>query len=80
MLPRFTGVEGAYPYLFIREFEEVCALQKFQKLSEDSVRLRFINFSLKEDAKKWLYSLPINYISTWDGFVSIFLKKYFPNC
>ena len=78
MLPTFTGVEGADPYIFIREFEEACALQKFQQLSEDSVRLRLINFALKEDAKKWLYSLPINSISTWEGFVSIFLKKYFP--
>ena len=79
MFSRFTGVEGAYPYLFIREFEEVCALQKFQQLSEDYVRLRLINSILKEDAMKWWYSLPINSISTWEGFVSIFLKKYFPN-
>ena len=79
MLPRFAGVEGEDPYLFIREFEEVCALQKLQQLSEDSIRLRLINFALKEDAKQWLYSLPVNSISTWEGFVAIFLKKYFPN-
>ena len=79
MLLRFTEVEGSDPYLFIQEFEEVCSLQNFQQLSEDSVRLRLINFALKENAKKWLHSLPINYISTWEGFVSIFLKKYFPN-
>lgn len=77
MLPRFTGIEDAY--LFIQEFEEVCALMKIQQLSDDSIRLRFITFALKDNAKKWLYSLPNNSISTWEGFVVTFLKKYFPN-
>ena len=79
MLPKFTGSEGEDPYLFLHEFEEVCALQKLQQLTEDSFRLRLINFALKESAKKWLYSLPANSISSWEGFVVIFLKKYFPN-
>ena len=79
MLPKFTGSDGEDPYLFIHEFEEVCALQKLQQLTEDSIRLRLINFALKENAKKWLYSLPVNSISSWEGFVVIFLKKYFPN-
>ncbi|XP_074374216.1 uncharacterized protein LOC141714604 [Apium graveolens] len=79
MLSIFTGSEGEDLYLIIHEFEEVCALQKLQQLTEDSIRLRLINFALKENAKKWLYSLPVNSISTWEGFVVIFLKKYFPN-
>ena len=52
MLPKFLGSEGEDPYLFIQEFEEVCGLQKLQQLSEDSIRLRLINFALKENAKK----------------------------
>ena len=79
MLPNFRGSEGEDPYLFLHEFEEVCALQKIQQLTEDSIRLRLINFALKDNAKKWLYSLPVNSISTWDGFVVIFLKKFFPS-
>lgn len=79
MLPKFTGSDGEDLYLFLHEFEEVCALQKLRHFSEDSIRLRLINFALKENAKKCLYSLPVNSISTWEGFVVIFLKKYFPN-
>ena len=79
MLPKFLGSEGEDPYLFIQEFEGVCGLQKLKQLSEDFIRLRLINFALKENAKKWLYSLPVNSISTWEGFVVMFLKKYFPN-
>ena len=76
MLPKFTGLEDAY--IFIREFEEVCATMKLQ-LTEDEVKLRLINFALKDNAKKWLYSLPNYSVTTWEGFVRIFLKKYFPH-
>ena len=52
---------------------------RLQQLSEDKIKLRLINFFLKDNAKKWLYSLPNQSITTWEGFVRIFLKKYFPH-
>ena len=51
MLPKFTGIEDAY--IFIREFEELCATIRLQQLSEDEVKLRLINFFLKDNAKKY---------------------------
>ena len=42
-------------------------------------RLRFIPFSLRDNAKKWLYNLIANSISTWAKFVAVFLKKFFSN-
>ena len=50
-LPKYHGSESEDPYLFLHEFEEVCALQKLQQLTEDSIRLRLINFALKDNAK-----------------------------
>ena len=50
MLPKFMRIEDAY--IFIREFEEVCATIRLQQLSEDEVKLRLINFALKNNAKK----------------------------
>ena len=44
----------------------------------DTVRLRFISFALKDIAKKWLYNLPVSSISSWDDFVKVFLKKFYP--
>ena len=29
-------------------------------------------------AKKWLYNLPVNSISSSDDFVKVFLKKFYP--
>ena len=77
MLPKFIGIEDAS--LFLQEFEEVCYMMCYLNVS-DTVRLKFIPFALKDDAKKWIYSLPANFITNWDGFMRVFLRKYFPNC
>ncbi|XP_077232805.1 uncharacterized protein LOC143871649 [Tasmannia lanceolata] len=78
LLPHFHGLPSEDAYLFLREFEDVCALIKMQQLTDDAVKLRFITFSLKEGAKKWLYGLPTNSITTWEEFAVAFLKKFFP--
>ena len=57
MLPKFHGMDSEDTYIFLTEFEEVCAMFKIQQLSEDAVKLRFIPFSLKDNAKKWMNSL-----------------------
>ena len=79
MLPKKIGLDTDDAYLFIMEFEDVCAIFKIKQLSEDAIKLRFIPFSLKDDAKKWMYNLTSTSISTWKEFISVFLKKYFPN-
>ena len=76
MLPKFSGTDD--PYLFIREFEELCATLRLQQLSDDSIRLRLITFALRDNAKKWLYGLPPSSITTWGQLVALFLRKYFP--
>ena len=53
-------------------------MMRIPQLGEDVVRLRFIPFALKNMAKKWLYNLPISSISSWDDFVKVFLKKFYP--
>ena len=83
-LPKFHGMEPKDAYFFIREFEEVCLMMSIPQLGEvpqlgeDAVRLRFIPFALKDLAKKWLYSLAVGSISSWDDFVKSFLKTFYP--
>ena len=38
-------------YIFMREFEKICATMRLQQSSEDEVQLRLINFALKDNAK-----------------------------
>ena len=78
MLPKFHGMDSEDTYVFITEFEEVCAMFKIQQLSEDAVKLRFIPFSLKDNAKKWMNSLVTDSISTWKEFLEVFQKNFFP--
>ena len=53
-------------------------MMRIPQLADDAVRLRFIPFSLKDLAKKWLYSLAVDSVTTWDDFVKAFLKKFYP--
>ena len=44
-------------------------MMKIKQLNDDGVKLRFIPFSFRDNAKKWLYNLTTNSIATWVGFV-----------
>ena len=79
MLPRFSGLESEDAYVFISEFEQLCSMMRLQQLSDDAIKLRFVPFALKDNAKKWLYSIPTNSITTWEEFTKVFLKKFYPN-
>ena len=74
MLPKFTGLEDTY--LFLSEFEEVCNMIRFHNVNTDVVKLRFVPFTLEDNAKRWMYSLLANSISNWNDFVSLFTKVF----
>jgi len=77
-LLKFHGLESEDAYFFIREFEEVCLMIKISHLADDAIRLRFVPFALKDLAKKWFHSLVIGSITSWDDFIKVFLKKFYP--
>jgi len=77
-LSKFHGLESEDVYFFIREFDEVCLMMKISHLIDDAIRLRFVPFALKDLAKKWLYNLAAGSITSWNGFIKIFLKKFYP--
>ena len=77
-LPKFRGLESEDAYFFIKEFEKVCFMMKISHLVDDAIRLRFVPFALKDLAKKWLDILASDSITSWDGFIKVFLKKFYP--
>ena len=46
-------------------------------LIDDAITLRIVSFTLMDLSKKWLYSLAPGSITSWDGFIKIFLKKFY---
>ncbi|XP_062006666.1 uncharacterized protein LOC133723817 [Rosa rugosa] len=77
-LPKYSGTPSEDPNVHIREFLDICKLQTIQNIQPEGLRLLLFPFSLKDDAKRWLYSLPAGIITTWDEMVKKFLKQYFP--
>ncbi|KAL6178971.1 hypothetical protein ACLB2K_050487 [Fragaria x ananassa] len=77
-LPKYTGSPSEDPNVHIREFLDICKLQTIANLPPEGLKLLLFPFSLKDDAKRWLYSLPAGIITTWYGMVKKFLKQFFP--
>ena len=77
LLPIFHGLDKENPYVHIREFEEIVATFQSRPEALNTVKLRFFPFSLKDNAKVWLYSLRPRSISSWDEMTQAFFQKYF---
>src|SRR5436190_2079370 len=77
-LPSFYGLSKENPYHHIRDFLELCEMQRFTNITTDQQRLRLFPYSLKDNAKAWLNALPENTITTWDEMSKTFLSKYYP--
>ena len=65
LLPTFHGLDSQNPYLYLKEFEEVCATFHDRTCSEEIVRMKMFPFSLKDQAKTWLNSLKPRSVGTW---------------
>ena len=77
-LPIFYGKPNEDPYLHISEFEAVSSMIRIQNFPTDALRLFLFQFSLKDNAKHWLGTLPPNSITSWAEMSAAFLKKHFP--
>ena len=74
---RFIRLEDEY--LFLREFKEVCSMMHLPNIPVDVVRMKFISFALNDSAKRWMYGLVANSVTSWNDFIKLFLRKYFSN-
>ena len=77
IFPDFRGLENENPYVHVRAFEEVIGSFYAQNMIEIA-KLRFFKFSLKDQAKGWLYTLKPRSIGNWGEMTQEFYKKFFP--
>ena len=78
LLPTFHVLSGEDPNKHLKEFHVVCSSMKPLGILEEQVKLRAFPFSLADNAKEWLYYLPLSTITTWNSMKKVFLEKYFP--
>ena len=53
-------------------------MQKKNDVDNDIVKLKLFPFSLRDHAKFWFSSLPLNSIDSWNKCKDAFINKYFP--
>ncbi|KAJ9546604.1 hypothetical protein OSB04_019147 [Centaurea solstitialis] len=75
---QFSGHNSDDPHLHLRSYLEVVDSFRARGLDQETMRLLFFTYSLKDKAKDWLSSQPPHSITSWDDLVTKFLKKYFP--
>ena len=78
LLPSFHGLPGEDPNKHLKEFHIVCSSMKPPAVTEEQIKLCAFPFSLKEEAKEWLYYLPSCTLGTWTRMKTMFLERYFP--
>ncbi|XP_061366312.1 uncharacterized protein LOC133314519 [Gastrolobium bilobum] len=74
---QFAGTSAEDPYLHIENFLLLSDTVKINEVSRDAILLRLFTHSLKDDARRWLQSLPQGSITTWDDLQTKFLARFF---
>ncbi|XP_031272848.1 uncharacterized protein LOC116131317 [Pistacia vera] len=77
LLPTFRGRAGEDPNKHLKEFHVVCSSMKPTGVIKEQIKLRAFPFSLGDDAKDWLYYLPLGIVITWNEMKRMFLERYF---
>ncbi|XP_075489613.1 uncharacterized protein LOC142528445 [Primulina tabacum] len=75
---QFARTTTSDPHVHLRTFLEITDTVKINNVPDDTIRLRLFPFSLRDQAREWLQSLPFGSITTWQELATKFLAKYFP--
>ncbi|CAN6547462.1 unnamed protein product [Malus baccata var. baccata] len=78
ILPTFHGLSSDDPNMHIAEFLMGCKNILVRGFSVESIKLRLFPYTLKDQARRWLLTLPSGSITTWAQLSERFLNKYYP--
>ncbi|XP_070664577.1 uncharacterized protein [Malus domestica] len=78
ILPTFHGLSSDDPNMHIAEFLMGCKNILVRGFSAESIKLYLFPYTLKDQARRWLLTLPSGSISTWAQLSENFLNKYYP--
>ncbi|XP_062119788.1 uncharacterized protein LOC133834253 [Humulus lupulus] len=63
---QLSGMPTEDPHLHLHLFMEVSDSFKLLEVSEDALRLKLFPYSLRDQARAWLNSLPSDSVTTWE--------------
>ena len=75
---QFHGLPTENLNAHLTSFIEVCDTVKYNGVTEEALRLRLFPLSLRDRAKHWLTSQPLDSITSWNDLVQKFMTKFFP--
>ncbi|XP_071741032.1 uncharacterized protein [Rutidosis leptorrhynchoides] len=75
---QFRGTPKEEAFEHLRNFKSICNLFKIALVEDTVIYLRVFPWSLKDDAKDWLESLPEGDIDSWTTMEDKFLLLFFP--
>ena len=75
---QFGGSTLEDPKLHIKKFGEFCDTLELNGDSKDTVKLRLFLFSLRDKAKFWFHSLPVDSLTKWEEIEHQFLVRFCP--
>ena len=75
---QFAKLPSEDPNEHLSTFLEIHDTIKLNDATDDTIRLRMFQFSLKDKARAWLKSLSQGTLTTWEMVARKFLEKYFP--
>ncbi|CAN6678195.1 unnamed protein product [Malus baccata var. baccata] len=78
ILPTFHGLSSDDPNMHIAEFLMGCKNILVRGFSAESIKLRLFPYTLKDQARRWLLTLPSGSITTWAQLSEKILNKYYP--
>ena len=72
---KFNELPSEDPHLHLKLFLEVSEAFKIAGASHEALRLRLSSFSLRDQARVWLNSLPPDFITIWNDLADKYLMK-----
>ncbi|GJX46406.1 zinc finger, CCHC-type containing protein [Tanacetum coccineum] len=74
----FHGLRSEDPNQHLKDFLKPIDSLDLNGENRERRRLCLIQFSLRDQASKWLECLPTGSISTWEDLTTLFLAQFFP--
>ncbi|GKE96076.1 zinc finger, CCHC-type containing protein [Tanacetum coccineum] len=75
----FHGLRSEDPNQHLKDFLKLVDSLDLDGANTERTRLRLFQFSLRDQASKWLERLPAGSITTWEDLTTRFLAQFFPS-